>query len=61
MGREFYDLYFFKNLENSNDKIKEFVKNSNSSDLAVFCINQTKGRGRRPYMLSFDKKKIENI
>ena len=47
MGREFYDLYFFKNLENSNDKIKEFGKNSNSSDLVVFCINQTKGRGRK--------------
>ena len=47
MGKEFFDLYFFKNLENSNDKIKEFVKNSYSSDLALFCINQNKGRGRK--------------
>ena len=47
MSKEFFDLYFFKNLENSNDKIKEFVKNSYSSDLALFCINQNKGRGRK--------------
>ena len=47
MSKEFFDLYFFKNLENSNDKIKEVVKNGCSSNLALFCINQKKGRGRK--------------
>ena len=47
MGKEFFELYFFKNLENSNDKIKKIVKNSYSSNLALFCINQKNGRGRK--------------
>ncbi len=47
MVRRFFDLYFFKNLENSNDKIKEVVKNDPSSNLALFCRNQKNGRGRK--------------
>ena len=47
MGNEFFDLYFFKNLENSNDKIKEIVKNTYSLNSALFCINQKNGRGRK--------------
>ena len=47
MSKEFFDLFFFKNLENSNDKIKEVVKNGCSPNLALFCINQKKGRGRK--------------
>ena len=47
MSKEFFDLYFFKNLQNSNDKIREVVKNSCSSNLALLCINQKKGRGRK--------------
>ena len=44
---KFYDLYFFKNLENSNDKIKELGKNNNNSSLALFCTHQKNGRGRK--------------
>ena len=47
MARGFFDLYFFKNIENSNDKIKEVFKNNDKSNLALFCINQKKGRGRK--------------
>ena len=47
MDNEFFDLYFFKNIENSNDKIKEVFKKSDNSRLALFCINQKKGRGRK--------------
>ena len=43
----FFDLYFFKNLENSNDKIKEVVKNNDNTNLALLCLNQKKGRGRK--------------
>lgn len=47
MNNEFFDLYFFKNIENSNDKIKEVFKKNDNSRLALFCINQKKGRGRK--------------
>ena len=47
MDTGFFDLYFFKNLENSNDKIKEVVKKNNNPNLALFCINQRNGRGRK--------------
>ena len=47
MDNKFFDLYFFKNIENSNDKIKEVFKKSDNSGLALFCINQKKGRGRK--------------
>ena len=47
MDMEFFDLYFFKNLENSNDKIKEVVKNNDNTNLALLCLNQKKGRGRK--------------
>ena len=47
MERGFFDLYFFKNIENSNDKIKEVFKKNDNSHLALFCINQKKGRGRK--------------
>ena len=47
MDNEFFDLYFFKNIENSNDKIKEVFKKNDNSRLALFCINQKKGRGRK--------------
>ena len=44
MDKGFFDLYFFKNIENSNDKIKEVFKKNDNSRLALFCINQKKGR-----------------
>ena len=47
MDNEFFDLYFFKNIENSNDKIKEVFKKNDNSRLALFCINQKRGRGRK--------------
>ena len=47
MDNGFFDLYFFKNIENSNDKIKEVIKKNDNSRLALFCINQKKGRGRK--------------
>ena len=47
MDNEFFDLYFFKNIANSNDKIKEVFKKNDNSHLALFCINQKKGRGRK--------------
>ena len=47
MDNEFFDLYFFKNIANSNDKIKEVFKENDNSHLALFCINQKKGRGRK--------------
>ena len=47
MDKGFFDLYFFKNIENSNDKIKEVFKKNDNSRLALFCINQKKGRGRK--------------
>ena len=47
MDNGFFDLYFFKNIENSNDKIKEVIKKTDNSRLALFCINQKKGRGRK--------------
>ena len=47
MDNGFFDLYFFKNIENSNDKVKEVLKKNDSSRLALFCINQKKGRGRK--------------
>jgi len=47
MDNGFFDLYFFKNIENSNDKIKEVFKKNDNSRLALFCINQKKGRGRK--------------
>ena len=47
MDNGFFDLYFFKNIENSNDKIKEVFKKSDNTRLALFCINQKKGRGRK--------------
>ena len=47
MGNEFFDLYFFKNIANSNDKFKEVFKKNDNSRLALFCINQKKGRGRK--------------
>jgi len=47
MDKGFFDLYFFKNIENSNDKIKEVFKENDNSHLALFCINQKKGRGRK--------------
>ena len=47
MDKGFFDLYFFKNIENSNDKIKEVLKNNDNSRLALFCVNQKKGRGRK--------------
>ena len=47
MKNGFFDLYFFKNIENSNDKIKEVFKKNDYSRLALFCINQKKGRGRK--------------
>ena len=47
MDTRFFDLYFFKNLENSNDKIKEVVKNNDNKNLALLCLNQKKGRGRK--------------
>ncbi len=47
MDSGFFDLYFFKNLENSNDKIKEVVKKNDNTNLALLCLNQMKGRGRK--------------
>ena len=47
MDNGFFDLYFFKNIQNSNDKIKEVIKKNDNSRLALFCINQKKGRGRK--------------
>jgi len=47
MNKGFFDLYFFKNLANTNDKIKEVVKNNDNSNLALLCLNQKKGRGRK--------------
>ena len=47
MDNGFFDLYFFKNIENSNDKIKEVFKKNDNSRLALFCINQKRGRGRK--------------
>ena len=47
MNNGFFDLYFFKNLANTNDKIKEVVKNNDNSNLALLCLNQKKGRGRK--------------
>ena len=47
MDNGFFDLYFFKNIENSNDKIKEVLKKNDNSRLALFCVNQKKGRGRK--------------
>ena len=47
MDKGFFDLYFFKNIENSNDKIKEVFKKNDNSRLALFCVNQKKGRGRK--------------
>ena len=47
MDNGFFDLYFFKNIENSNDKIKEVFKKNDNPRLALFCINQKKGRGRK--------------
>ena len=47
MDKGFFDLYFFKNIENSNDKVKEVLKKNDTSRLALFCINQKKGRGRK--------------
>ena len=47
MDNGFFDLYFFKNIENSNDKIKEVFKKNDNSHVALFCINQKKGRGRK--------------
>jgi len=47
MNKGFFDFYFFKKIENSNDKIKEVFKKNENSRLALFCINQEKGRGRK--------------
>lgn len=47
MGEGFFDFFFFKSLENSNDKIKQVAESNYDSNLALFCINQKKGRGRK--------------
>ncbi len=47
MGKKFFDFYFFKNLRNTNDKIKEIQKINNNSYLALYCENQKYGRGRK--------------
>ncbi len=47
MGENFFDFYFFRNLTNTNDKIKEIQKINNNSYLALYCQNQKYGRGRK--------------
>ena len=47
MVKKFFDLYFFRTLANTNDKIKEIQKFNNNSYLALYCENQKNGRGRK--------------
>lgn len=48
MISEFFNFYFYKSLENTNDKIKEisFLENA-KSHLALYSVLQKKGRGRK--------------
>jgi BirA family biotin operon repressor/biotin-[acetyl-CoA-carboxylase] ligase len=45
MNENFFDYYFYKSLENTNDKIKK-INLSKKKNLALFTNVQKKGRGR---------------
>ena len=50
MTKKFFDLYFFKSLLNTNNKIKELQKCDDRNDskyTALYCQNQRNGRGRK--------------
>ncbi len=48
MISEFFNFYFYKSLENTNDKIKELSSLENAkSHLALYSCLQKKGRGRK--------------
>tara|TARA_B100000963_G_scaffold359585_1_gene387309 strand:- start:937 stop:1659 length:723 start_codon:yes stop_codon:yes gene_type:complete len=48
MVNRYFDYYFYRSLENTNDKIKDLsVSVSTKSNLALFSLEQIKGRGRQ--------------
>ena len=45
--KNFFNYYFYKSLNNTNDEIKKLNKNNSSkSNLAIFSLEQKNGRGR---------------
>ena len=45
--KNFFNYYFYKSLNNTNDEIKRLNKNNLSkSNLAIFSLEQKNGRGR---------------
>lgn len=48
MIERYFDLYFFKSLLNTNDKVKEILKLQNKNkNIALFSVKQEKGKGRK--------------
>ncbi len=48
MKKEYFDFYFYKSLDNTNDKIKELsLSQKSKSHLALFSKEQNNGRGRK--------------
>ena len=47
MVEKFFDLYFFKSLNNTNDKIKEINITRQTNNIALYSLNQKTGRGRK--------------
>ena len=48
MVKKYFDYYFYRSLENTNDKIKDLsVTENKKSNLALFSHEQKKGRGRK--------------
>ncbi len=48
MRKNYFDLYFYKHLKNTNDHIKHIYKsNKKKSNIALYCIEQEEGRGRK--------------
>ena len=48
MVKKYFDYYFYRSLENTNDKIKDLsVTENKKSNLALFSYEQKKGRGRK--------------
>ena len=50
MIERYFDLYFFKSLFNTNDKVKEILKLQNKNknkNIALFSVKQEKGKGRK--------------
>ncbi len=42
----FFDFYFYKSIESTNDKLKQIRENKLSKNIALLTQNQQKGRGR---------------